>query len=239
MRTCPLSLEFTRPLVVGSVACGQTCAALEQAAVKSACDILEIRLDGMAADRAAPCRMMWSNLAGIPLLFTARRPEEGGLGELTSAARRALLENALPDASLLDVEVASIPAMGRILEAAASCNVPWIASFHDFGKLPGESVVLDALATAKAAGAAVFKWATMIHTAADLSRLAEFQSADHGMPVATMGMGPLAVVSRLLCAQCGSVLNYGYLGDAPTAPGQWDAATLKNAIASLPEFTPR
>ena len=59
---------------------------------------------------------------------------------------------------------------------------------------------------------------------ADLARLADFQLADHGIPVATMGMGPLAPVSRLLCAQCGSVLNYGYLGKTPTAPGQWDAA---------------
>jgi 3-dehydroquinate dehydratase-1 len=48
-----------------------------------------------------------------------------------------------------------------------------------------------------------------------------------------MGMGPLAPVSRLLCAQCGSVLNYGYLGKTATAPGQWDAAFLKQAIGRL------
>jgi 3-dehydroquinate dehydratase I len=48
-----------------------------------------------------------------------------------------------------------------------------------------------------------------------------------------VGMGPLAAVSRLLCAQCGSVLNYGYLGETPTAPGQWDAASLKAAIGRL------
>jgi hypothetical protein len=38
-----------------------------------------------------------------------------------------------------------------------------------------------------------------------------------------------------LCAQCGSVLNYGYLGDEPTAPGQWDAGSLKRAITRLPK----
>ncbi len=46
-------------------------------------------------------------------------------------------------------------------------------------------------------------------------------------------MGPLAAVSRLLCAQCGSVLNYGYLGKEATAPGQWAAGALKEAIARL------
>ena len=239
MNARPTALDFSRPLVVGSMIHVQTRAALEPAEVASACDILEIRLDGMATDGAAPSPTIWRSLAGIPLLFTARRPEEGGLGGLSTTTRATLLENALPYASLLDIEAASIPEMGRIVEAAAACGVPWIASFHDFEKVPGESVVLRALAEAKAAGAAVFKWAAMIQSAADLARLAEFQSADHGIPVATMGMGPLAVVSRLLCAQCGSVLNYGYLGDAPTAPGQWHAAMLKNAISALPAFTPR
>ena len=71
---------------------------------------------------------------------------------------------------------------------------------------------------------------------ADLARLAEFQLAPHGIPVATMGMGPLAPVSRLLCAQCGSALNYGFLGQTTTAPGQWDAATLRHNIARLAPF---
>jgi len=79
----------------------------------------------------------------------------------------------------------------------------------------------------------VFKAAARLHAPADLARLAEFQLADHGLPVATMGMGPLAAVSRLLCAQCGSVLNYGYLGHSATAPGQWDAALLQHTLARL------
>jgi 3-dehydroquinate dehydratase len=35
------------------------------------------------------------------------------------------------------------------------------------------------------------------------------------------------------------VLNYGYLGETPTAPGQWDAAFLKQAIARLAHFDVR
>ena len=46
-----------------------------------------------------------------------------------------------------------------------------------------------------------------------------------------MGMGPLAPASRLLAAQCGSLLNYGYLGTGSTAPGQWPARLLKEALA--------
>jgi 3-dehydroquinate dehydratase-1 len=73
----------------------------------------------------------------------------------------------------------------------------------------------------------------MLESPADLARLAEFQLEDHGLPVATMGMGPLAPVSRLLCAQCGSVFNYGFVGKTATAPGQWESALLKRAISKL------
>jgi 3-dehydroquinate dehydratase-1 len=145
-----------------------------------------------------------------------------------------LLELALGHAALIDIEVASINDMGAFLQRL---GIPWIASFHDFEKLPRTSILEDAVKRAKDAGAAAFKAAAMLHETADIARLADFQLADHGLPVATMGMGPLAPVSRLLCAQCGSVLNYGYLGKTPTAPGQWDAALLKQAIARLAPFS--
>ena len=47
-----------------------------------------------------------------------------------------------------------------------------------------------------------------------------------------MGMGRLGKISRLLLAQAGSVLNYGYL-DQPNASGQWEATLLKKRLAEL------
>jgi 3-dehydroquinate dehydratase-1 len=122
------------------------------------------------------------------------------------------------------------------LETIRQRGLPWIASFHDFNSLPDSALLESKLRLARDAGAAVFKAAARLHTPADVARLAEFQLAEHGIPVATMGMGPLAAVSRLLCAQCGSVLNYGYLGENPTAPGQWSASLLRQTIASLAPY---
>lgn len=212
-------------------------AALQEArasAVREACDVAEIRLDLIAESclgEVSPAS--WRHLAGIPLLFTARRDEEGGAGRLDAASRRALLETALDDAACIDIEVASISEMGGLLQTVEARGIPWIASFHDFSKLPANAVLENAARRALDSGAAVFKAAAMLHSPADAARLAEFQLADHGIAVSTMGMGTLAPVSRLLCAQCGSVLNYGYLGETPTAPGQWDAAFLKQAIGRL------
>jgi len=120
---------------------------------------------------------------------------------------------------------------GHVILAAR--DIPLVASFHNFNELPAISELAGHLETARAAGASVFKAAAKLHSPADLAALAAFQQADHGLPKALMGMGPLAPVSRLLCAQYGSVLNYGYLGQTPTAPGQWSAARLKDAIAAL------
>ena len=222
--------------VVGSLG---SAAALENArpeAVPEACEILEIRLDALATGKIAANRAVWSHLVGVPLLFTARRREEGGNGDLDANTRTELLREALPDAALIDVELASTAEMKGILQEIQNAGIPWVASFHDFERLPTDDVLAAAAKRARDAGAAVFKLAARIHGPDDLARLARFQASDQGLPLAVMGMGPLAPVSRLLCAQYGSVLNYGYLGETPTAPGQWDCAALKRAIGVLEQI---
>jgi len=205
--------------------------------VATACDVVEIRLDLIAGAGKTRAGTLWRQLSHLPLLFTARRGDEGGHGALDATSRGALLENAMEHAALIDVEVASIPECAPVLDSARQRGVPWIASFHDFSGLPQTSVLEEALRLARESGAAAFKAAAWLHSPDELARLAGFQLADHGLPVATMGMGPLAAVSRLLCAQCGSVLNYGYLGECPTAPGQWPAGFLKEAISRLTPVT--
>lgn len=194
------------------------------------CDIAEIRLDVLLGQGVEPARVLWQQLAGLPLLFTARRDDEGGAVKLAVAQRSSLLAAALDDAACIDVEVASHLAMSDILAEAKHRNIPWIASYHDFEKLPATAALAEAAQQARAAGAAVFKVAAQLNSLAEVLRLAEFQLSQQGLPLATMGMGTLAPASRLLCAQCGSVLNYGYLGNSPTAPGQWDCGLLKQAL---------
>jgi 3-dehydroquinate dehydratase-1 len=237
MARTEILLGDRQPKVVGSFGSLLELQMATAESVRNECDIAEIRLDLLDAGGAASATSTpWSHLSGIPLLFTARRLEEGGARAISPDARMELLRSALADAAWVDVEVASIREMKQILEELADRNLPWIASYHDFNRLPPTAELERAAEQASVAGAAVFKAAARLASPADLARLAEFQLADHGIPVATMGMGPLAPVSRLLCAQCGSVLNYGYLGATATAPGQWDAALLKQAIGRLAKF---
>jgi 3-dehydroquinate dehydratase-1 len=224
-----------RPLTVGSFGSAADARQAAPALVAESCDIAEVRLDLMRDELGGGAKP-WAHLARIPLLFTARMAAEGGAGNLDAATREALLREVLDDAACIDIEVASIGSMAGLIDELRQRKLPWAASFHDFEKLPENAVLEERLARAKSAGAAVFKVAAKLHSPGDVARLAEFQLADHGIAVATMGMSVLAPVSRLLCAQCGSVLNYGFIGQTSTAPGQWDSLRLKQAIESLEAF---
>lgn len=227
-----LRFESGRPWVVGSIGNAAVLRAVTAEEARNACDIVEIRLDGLVAENALD-RRNWEHLASLPLLFTARSREEGGMFPGKAADRQAWLSMALEDAAMVDLEVASLEEMGGMVAEIRRKGIPLVASFHDFSGTPDVAVWEDRLAVARSHGASVFKAAAKLHGLSDLHALAAFQSLDHQLPVAMMGMGPLAPVSRLLCAQHGSVLNYGYLGNSPTAPGQWSAARLKDSIGTL------
>jgi 3-dehydroquinate dehydratase-1 len=228
--SCPqVILSPAQPKVVGSFGNVESLAATTYQQALAACDLLEIRLDLLETPETRP----WAHLTGIPMLFTARRGDEGGKGDLSAARRSELLEAVLEEAALVDVELDSAEEMAGILEKAATAGVPWVASWHDFEGRPASFGKIPAMAErAAATGAACFKAAIRLHGMDDLAMLAGLLTQSHPLPLSLMGMGPLAPVSRLLCAQYGSVLNYGFIGDAPTAPGQWSAALFKEALSA-------
>jgi 3-dehydroquinate dehydratase-1 len=224
-------LDPAVPRVVGSFGNVKSLAEACPETVAKACDIVEIRLDLLEAEGVLTATRPWAHLIGLPLLFTARRGNEGGAGDLTAAQRSALLEAVLDEASLIDVELMSAREMSVLLEKAKARNIPWVASWHDFeGRQDSFDLIPQMAKQAANSGAACFKAAVRLHEIEDVAKLTELLTEVELVPLSLMGMGPLAPVSRLLCAQFGSVLNYGYLGDAPTAPGQWTAELLRSAV---------
>lgn len=227
-----ITLDPRRPLTVGSFASVDDLTTLSSLKVADACDIAEIRLDLMVAQGAAIERSLWRTL-DIPLLFTARCQAEGGALPADADTRMTWLRAALDDASLIDIELSSIEEMAPVLEEVLDRGIPWIASYHDFEGLPSKILLRKSAKAARAAGASVFKVAARVSSPDEVAKLVDFQCDDHDIPTSVMGMGVLAPASRLMAAQYGSVLNYGYLGDLETAPGQWPAALLRTAISQL------
>ncbi len=224
-------LSPRHPRVVGSIGSGEVLRTLDPARAVECCDCLEIRLDLLTANERG--QRAWMRFQKIPLLFTARRASEGGAGDLSAEARTAMLREVLDDASLIDIELASTGEMAGLIDELTNRRLPWIASYHDFHGTPDLATLHAGRENARHLGAACFKAAFELGWKLDqLPALAQFV-AGSDFPVSLMGMGPFAPASRVMFAQLGSVLNYGYLGDTPTAPGQWSAAQLREAIASV------
>lgn len=227
----PIVLQSGVPLVVGSFGDSTSLSSAPADLVRKSCDLVEIRLDLLHSESGSSETRPWNRFEGMPLLFTARRASEGGSGDQTAEARMAMIRSVIEDASLVDIEVASISEMQLLIDDLKKSGIPWIGSFHDFTKAPSTDVLSAKCMAARNAGAAGFKAAVELGwEMAQLAPLAHFIQKSADYPVSLMGMGPLAPVSRVLFGQIGSVLNYGYLGETPTAPGQWSARQLKEAI---------
>jgi 3-dehydroquinate dehydratase-1 len=132
----------------------------------------------------------------------------------------------------VDIELRSAMEMKPIVEKAHARSVQVIGSFHDFQATPSDEILRGAISFAQPAGLDGVKIATFLNSSADLTRLIQITSEPHRLRLSAMGMGPLGRVSRLVLAKCGSLLNYGYIGES-NAPGQWPAARLKELLSEL------
>lgn len=164
-----------------------------------------------------------------PAIITVRHPAEGGDGELGDAERQLLYERFLPVAWAIDIEIRSLGALAEVVRAAKLGKPLLIASFHDFEKLPADELLAQQIDLAIESGADIVKLAARLHSQADLFRLTSLLESEKRIPLSVMGMGALGTASRLLAAECGSVLNYGYLTRA-NAPGQCPAEVLKQLL---------
>lgn len=226
-------LLSTRPLAVGvipDVATLQLWSEMSPAQRETACDVIELRLDTLKLSTEEIKTALVGN--AIPVLLTARHPAEGGQGSEDAAGRMAMIEPLLGLAALVDIELRSAMEMKPLVQKAQGMGVRVMGSFHDFQTTPGEEVLRGAINFAQPAGLDAVKLATFLNTAADLTRLITLTSEVHRLRLSSMGMGPLGRVSRLVLAKCGSLLNYGYLGQA-NAPGQWPVTRLKELLAEL------
>lgn len=166
--------------------------------------------------------------ATLPWIVTARHPSEGGKNAMSIAARRDALSNLLAKASIVDIEVRSLVSLGSVVRQAKKSQVLVLASFHDFKKTPTLASMREVIRQAEDQGADAIKIATHTAFPSDVARLLDLFSTTR-LPLAVMGMGPLGMSSRVLLANCGSVLNYGWI-HAPNVPGQWAARELAEIL---------
>jgi 3-dehydroquinate dehydratase-1 len=191
-------------------------------------DFFELRLDALVSSidetRAAIAHLR------APIIVTARHPREGGLNQLPSRERRALLLSFLVHAAAVDVELRSAGALAAVLEQARARKICRIVSFHDFNRTPSAARLDQIMAQARLAGAGIVKVAVRTETPLEVASLLDFfQHHRKTTPLAAMGMGRLGALSRRVLARQGSALNYAGIA-SNQIEGQLSIAELRRSM---------
>ena len=211
-------------------------------------DLIEWRVDALEelADLGAVRQTLAALRAGrpaLPLLFTCRAGEEGGVQTIAPGHRRDLYLMAISTglADLIDIELASDPLTIRTLQKqAAAAGVRLILSFHDFGRTPDRGVLVRKLREAERAGADIAKIAVMPSTCRDLLTLldaaCEARRRFLKIPLIAIAMGEGGLLSRIAGGLFGSDIVFASGGIA-TAPGQIAIQDLRKvwSVLSWPE----
>lgn len=182
-----------------------------------------------------------SGKTGLPLLFTIRSIHEGGEQiSLTEEQKVELLGEVCKrdEVSLIDYEVSNSPEyIKQLRQVSQSEGKQLILSYHNFDRTPADEEIMKKLYQAEFYGADIAKAAVMPQSKDDVLRLLQLTNnagKSLGIPLVTMSMGGLGVLSRIIGWVYGSFITFGS-GVRSSAPGQVPIRKLKEMIAMAKE----
>ncbi|WP_137663524.1 type I 3-dehydroquinate dehydratase [Enterococcus hulanensis] len=207
------------------------------------CDLVEWRIDffELVHEPQAVAKLS-HNLKAIlekPLLITFRTKKEGGVCELSdddyfNLYKVIILEG---DLDLLDVEL-FMPEkkVAETIDLAHQNGIKIIMCNHDFDKTPEKNEIITRLRSMQEKGADICKIAVMPQSSADVLTLLdatrEMYEEYANVPLITMSMGALGMVSRISGQVFGSAATFGSAGTA-SAPGQVPVVELRKMLTTL------
>jgi 3-dehydroquinate dehydratase-1 len=206
-------------------------------AVRRFADVAELRIDRFARTDAASVLAVCRSAQGLerPLIATIRAADEGGGAALADAERLALFEAVVPLVAALDIELRA-PICDRVVALAHAHGRLAIVSQHDFSATPADAELAARFDAAALAEADVVKIAAYAASPADADRLVGFLRARRERGLIVIAMGPHGVASRVFYPLLGSLITYGFAGEA-MAPGQLSIAELHAELRRYsPEF---
>lgn len=229
---------------------GKTKEEISAAAVRlkqAECDVAEWRADWFVeafdfTEVTAVLKELRAILGEMPILVTFRTKNEGGEKEISPedyvVFNKKVIATGLAD--LVDVEIFLAPGVfEKIAGAAKQSGVKVVASNHDFEKTPDETELMRRLLEMEKRGADIAKIAVMPGNKSDVLTLlsATARAAEEiEIPIVTMSMAGLGLISRLCGEVFGSALTFGTAGMA-SAPGQMDALELRRILQLIHKNT--
>ncbi|GMO46340.1 MAG: type I 3-dehydroquinate dehydratase [Termitinemataceae bacterium] len=197
-------------------------------------DIAELRADYLCADEHFYIRK-FPELAGIPVILTVRKKEDGGQFDGGESSRIMLLSKGLafaqPDKrcnfAYVDLEEdLDIPSLE---EVARAFGTRIIRSFHN---LTGtDEKLLQRIKSLSQVGDEIIKAAVMPKNLDDVQKIFAAAKELKGVDKILLGMGDCGSCTRILADKLGSYLTYAAVKDEPdfslAASGQLDPKELQ------------
>ncbi|SEO49805.1 3-dehydroquinate dehydratase [Amphibacillus marinus] len=202
---------------------------------QSEADIVEWRVDYFTGDVDKGLCVFKKIIPDYPLIFTFRTKDEGGQAAISASSYLKLNQLAIHSGAVdfIDVELMFDKEIrNQLILQAKNCNVHVIVSNHDFEKTPANQEMINRIKEAQVIGASIAKLAVMPNNVDDVLRLLSVTNEmrnKKSIPIVTMSMGGMGLVSRLVVELVGSCMTFGALGE-PSAPGQIDCTKLKDTL---------
>lgn len=178
-------------------------------------------------------------LRETPILFTFRSKKEGGEAHISKEYYVKLNCEAAKtkEVDLIDVELfTGDEYIKEIVEEAHNNDVKVVISNHDFYKTPDKEEIISRLVRMKELNADIPKIAVMPQSESDVLTLLcatnEMKEKYRNIPIITMSMAGMGLISRIAGEFFGSALTFG-AADKASAPGQIRAEELYNVLQIL------
>lgn len=229
------------PLVCLPLVAGDTKSLIEQARANAVLepDAIEWRVDSFEkaeypAEMRSALQALREEIGDIPLIFTCRYIKEGGLREISQAARRGIIFEALrsKEVDIIDFEISNGEELiAEVKEATDQAGAKLILSYHNFQQTPEEEFLYNKLLEAAQLGADIAKMAVMPNNYSDVLKImnATLRAREEALdiPLITMAMGEIGKVTRIAGGFFGSDLTFA-VGKESSAPGQVPVADLRS-----------
>ncbi|MBW1606304.1 type I 3-dehydroquinate dehydratase [Lactobacillus sp. Sy-1] len=191
-------------------------------------DLIEFRIDYLTDFTAAALQngkqQIQARFPAVPIIATIRTQSEGGKFDDHHDDYLAALKQVINVGfSLLDVEI-SRPGVADVITIAHQHHQLVIGSFHNFTQTPADQTLLATWQKMETLGCDVAKMAVMPNINDDVLRFMQVSNQANQtlkVPIISMAMGKLGIVTRISGPLTGSVITFGSItNEAQSAPGQ-------------------
>jgi len=173
-------------------------------------DVFELRIDRYTSSDREHVLTEVQRFEGLPTIATIRTADEGGQWAGSDEERLDLLRAVLPHVDGIDIELASIEVLLKVIPVAKSLGKVVIISNHNFEATPPMEDLEEMARRAKELGADFVKLSAMANSFEDLRTLAAFTITNAELGLIVIAMGQHGTASRVFFPALGSRLTYAY-----------------------------